>query len=103
MVRLYGKLLSAKLSKTSWEMGKQTPDERRFGEPFKGPIIPFDAMVEYHPNSPKDQASIHQFGKKVLPGILLGYELIAVRIGKGDFLIADLEVLEKLDASDIYP
>ena len=42
-------------------------------------------------------------GKKVLPGIFLGYELIAVGIWKGDILIADLEDLEKLDASEIYP
>ena len=45
---------------------------------------------------------IHQFGKKVLPGIFLGYELIAGGIWKGDILTADLEDLEKLDASDIY-
>ena len=49
----------------------KTPDERRFGEPLKGPIIPFGAMVEYHPSSPKEQSRIHQFGKKVLPGIFL--------------------------------
>ena len=55
----------------------KTPYERRFGEPFKGPIIPVGAMVEYHPSSPKDQSTIHQFGTKVLPGIVLGYELIA--------------------------
>ena len=24
------------------------PYERRFGEPFKGPIIPFGSFVEYH-------------------------------------------------------
>ena len=47
----------------------KTPYERRFGEPFKGPIIPCGAMIEYHPTSPKDQARIHQFGKKVLPGM----------------------------------
>ena len=29
-------------SKTSWQMEK-TPYERRFGEPFKGPIIPSGA------------------------------------------------------------
>ena len=39
----------------------KTRYERRFGEPFKGPIIPFGAMVEYHPISPRDQARIHQF------------------------------------------
>ena len=59
--------------------------------------------MKYHPTSPKYQARIHQFGEKVLPGIFLGYELIAGRIWKGDILIADLEDLEKLDASNIYP
>ena len=40
--------------------------ERLFGEPFKGPVIPFGAMVEYHPISARDdQSRIHQFGKKV--------------------------------------
>ena len=29
----------------------KTPYERRFGEPLKGPIIPFGAVVEYHPIS----------------------------------------------------
>ena len=47
----------------------KTPYERRFGEPFKGPRIPFGAMVEYHPSSPKDQMRIHQLGKKILLGI----------------------------------
>ena len=60
-------------------------------------------MVEYHPISPRDQARIHQCGKKVLPGIFLGYELIAGEIWKGDILMADLEDVEKLGASDIYP
>ena len=76
----------------------ETPHERRFGEPFKGPIIPSGGVVEYHPISARDQSSLHQFGKKVLPGIFLGYALI----GKGDFLIADLEELESLDASEIF-
>ena len=53
--------------------------ERRFGEPFKWPIIPFGAMIEYHLSPPKDKMRIHQFGKKVLPGVFLGYELIAGR------------------------
>ena len=73
----------------------KTPHERRFGEPFKGPIIPFGAMVEYHPTSPKDQARLHQFGKKEIPGIFLGYELVAGGLWKGDILIADLEDLAK--------
>ena len=38
--------------------------------------------VEYHPITAKDQSRIHQFGKKVLPGLFLGYALYAGRIWK---------------------
>ena len=80
----------------------KTPYERRFGQPFKGPIIPFGSLVEYHPVTAKDQSRIHQFGKKVLPGLFLGYALYAGGIWKGDVLVADLEELETMDASEIY-
>ena len=39
------------------------------GKPFEGPIIPFGSFVEYHPITAKDRSRIHQFGKKVLPGL----------------------------------
>ena len=80
----------------------KTPCERRFGEPFKGPIIPFGSLVEYYLESAKYQSRIHQYGKKVLPGLLLGYALYAGGIWKGDILVADLEELETMDASEIY-
>ena len=80
----------------------KTPCERRFGQPFKGPIIPFGSLVEYHPITAKDQSRIHQFGKKVLPGLFFGYALYAGGIWKGDVLIADLEELETMDASEIF-
>ena len=51
----------------------KTPYERRFGKPFGGPVIPFGSLVQYHPITAKDQSRIHQFGKKVLPGLFLGY------------------------------
>ena len=38
----------------------KTPCERRFGQAFKGPIIPFGSLVEYHPITAKDQSRIHQ-------------------------------------------
>ena len=79
----------------------KTPYERRFGQAFKGPIIPFGSLVEYHPITAKDQSRIHQFGKKVLPGLFLGYALYAGGLWKGDVLIADLEELETMDASEI--
>ena len=54
------------------------------------------------PITAKDQSRIHQFGKKVLPGLFLGYALYAGGIWKGDVLIAVLEELETMDASEIY-
>ena len=80
----------------------KTPYERRSGQPLKGPVIPLGSLVEYHPFTAKDQSRIHQFGKKVLPGLFLGYALYAGRIWKGDVLIADLEELETMDVSEIY-
>ena len=56
----------------------KTPYERRFGQPFQGPIIPFGSLFEHHPITAKDQSRIHQYGKKVLPGLFLGYALYAV-------------------------
>ena len=80
----------------------KTPYERRFGKPFGGPVIPFGSLVEYHPITAKDQSRIHQFGKKVLPGLFLGYALYAGGIWKGDIMVADPEELETMDASEIY-
>ena len=68
----------------------KTPYERRFGQPFKGPIIPFGSLVEYHPFTAKDQSRIHQFGKKVLPGLFLGYALYAGEFGKVTYWLQTL-------------
>ena len=54
-------------------MDRKTPYERRFGKSCQGPIIPFDSLIGYHPITAKDQSRIRQFGKKVLPGLFLGY------------------------------
>ena len=80
----------------------KTPYERRFGMPFDGPVIPFGAMVEYHPISAKDISRLHQLGAKILPGIFLGYVLSAERIWKGDMMVADIEELEEMDASELH-
>ena len=57
---------------------------------FNGPVTPFGAMAEYQPISAEDLSRLHQFGKKVLQGIFLGYALHAGRIRKGDILVADI-------------
>ena len=88
-------------SQTYCLMGRR-PMKDVLGNHLKGPIIPFGSLVEYHPITAKDQSRIHQFGKKVLPGLFLGYALYAGGIWKGDVLVADLEELETMDASEIY-
>ena len=50
---------------------EKTPYGRQFGEPFKGPVLLFDSLVEYHRN----QARQNQFGEKVLLGMFFGYAL----------------------------
>ena len=80
----------------------KTPCERRFGQPFKGPMNQFGSKVEYYTKTAKDQSRIHQIGKKVLPGLFFGYALYAGGIWKGDVLVADIEELETMDASEIY-
>ena len=72
------------------------------GHHFKDRSVPFGSLVGYYPVSPKDQSRIHQFGKKVLPGLFLAYALYAGGIWKGDILVADIEELETMDASEIY-
>ena len=66
------------------------PYERRSGPPFKGSIFPFGSLVEYHPITAKDQSRIHQFGKKVLPGLFLGYALYAGEFGKVTYWLQTL-------------
>ena len=94
-------MLSAKCPRHPGRRGKLlTRDD---SENHSKDEIPFGAMVEHYPISARDQARLHQFGEKVLPGILLGFALIAGGIWKGDiFLVADMEELEKLDASEKY-
>ena len=80
----------------------KTPYERWIGMPFNGPVIPLGAMVECHPISAKEKSRLHQFGPKVLPGIFLGYVLYAEGIWNGDIMVADIEELEEMDASELY-
>ena len=58
----------------------KTPYETRFDMPFNGPVIPFGAMV---------------------PGIFLGCVLYAGGIWKGDILVAGIDELEEMDASEL--
>ena len=88
MVRLYGMLLPfARCPRPPgiWENATRKTIWRTI-ERTNGT---FGAMVEYHPSSPKDRMRIYEFGKKALPGIFVGCELIAERIWQRDILIAE--------------
>ena len=84
----------------------KTPHERLFGIPFNGPVIPFGAMVEYHPISAKDISRLHQCGPKVLPGFFFGYVIVSrcpvEKSGTETSMIADIEELEEKDASELH-
>ena len=79
------------------------PYERRLGEPFEGPMIPFGGMVEYHEISSKDQSKqgstiLVRRSCQEITRICIGY----MRIWKGDILVADIEELENMDTSEIH-
>ena len=69
---------------------------------FNGPVIPFGAMVQYQPISAKDMSKLHQCGAKVFPGKFLGYVVYAGGIWNGDIMVAYIEELEEIDASELH-
>ena len=66
-----------------YDLMGRCPMKDVLGNRSRGPIIPFGSLVEYHPITAKDQSRIHQFRKKVLPGLFLGCALYAGRFWKG--------------------
>ena len=59
-------------------------------------------MVEYHSICAKDQSRLHQLSKKVFLGTFVGFALYAGGIWKRDILVADVEALENLGASEMH-
>ena len=60
-------------------------------------------MIAYHHTSARDQSRLDQFGKKILPRMFLVYELYAEgNLQRRQFLVADIEELDNLDASKIH-
>ena len=80
----------------------KTPCERRFGQPFEGPTVPFGSLVEFHPLTAKDHQESINLEKKFY--LDCSSDTLCTRGGiwKGDVLVADLEELETMDASEIY-
>ena len=59
-------------------------------------------MVDYHPISAKDRSRLHHYRKIALPGLFLGYVFFRGWIWRGDIMVADIEELEEMDASELY-
>ena len=81
---------------------EKTPYERRFGDPFKGPGIPFGSMVEYHPFLRKTSPHSINLVRKFYLQHSSDMHCLRVRIWKGDLMVADIGELENLDASEIH-
>ena len=64
--------------------------------------MPFGAKASLKSVSSKDEARLHQFGKKMLPRIFMGYVLRVEKGWSGDLLTADCQDLEILSASEIH-
>ena len=60
------------------------------GNHLKDLLFQFGSLVEYYPITAKDQSRIHQFGKKVLPGLFLGYALYAGEFGRVTYWLQTL-------------
>ena len=73
----------------------KTPYERRFGQPFNGPTIPFGSLVEYHPITAKDQSTNPSIWKEsftwIVPRIrsLRGGNLEGWRTGRRPWGVGD--------------
>ena len=81
----------------------KTTYERRFGEPFELPIIPFGSLVEYIPYNCERSVPNPSIWKESFTWIVP--RIRSLRWGNlegGDVLVADLEELETMDASEIY-
>ena len=96
----YCYLRAAQLSRS--RVGREDSVRTAFRRTINRPVIPFGSMVQYHPISPKDQARLYQFGEKDLLDIFVGYALFALEIWKDDTLVAHVEELNILDASEIH-
>ena len=80
----------------------KSPHERRFGMPFNGPVFPFGAMVEYHPILRKTYRDFIYLVQKSCQVYSLDLCCPRGRIWKGDIMVADIEKLEQMDASELH-
>ena len=69
---------------------------------FNGPVIPFWSNGRILSISDKDLSRMHQFGPKVLPCIFPWMCVARGEIWKGDIMVANIEEVEEMDASELH-
>jgi len=83
---------------------EKTAYSRRFGQEFRGPLIPFGAEVTYKPITAKDKARCHEFGEKKLSALFVGYDQQRGGGWSDDLWVADMEQIGSAELhSEIHP
>ena len=84
------------------QSGGKTPYERRFGSPFKGPVIPFGSMIEYHPYFCERPVKAPSIGQE---SVTWNIPWICIVCGRTfanlNILVADIVEVENWDVSEI--
>ena len=80
----------------------KTPHKRRFGEPFKGPVIPFGSMVEFHLFLPKTCRDCISSARKSYQEYASVMYYARGESGKETSWSQTLRNWEKMDASEIH-
>ena len=71
-----------------------TPYELRYGQTFRGSVIPFGCHVEYIPNDDKEKALQHTFDTTTVSGIFMGYRQRPGGYWSGEYLILPFSSIE---------
>ena len=73
----------------------QTAYKARFGEDFRGPILPFGCAIKYDPRNKEEKRRLHGMAEKKLEGIFVGYEQQAGGGWTDKLLIADIDEIRE--------
>ena len=76
--------------------GLPAPWKTRYGEDFEGTLIPFGALVTFHPIYGGHRRK-QPFATRSVPGMFVGYHFRADGSWSGDYLVLPLDDLQGMD------
>ena len=80
---------------------RRSPYSRRFGNPFDGPVMPFEAALCFNPISTNEKSRVHQLCSKMLTEKCIGYTLNSGGGRTGDLIIAYWNDIENNVTSEV--